>query len=157
MFRVNALYNGDKEHATINFRPKYRLLISFESDKMSIMIKGIGIDICDIERFKKAVKKNRKFLARIFSAGEIAYCRVKKNAVLHYAGRFAVKEAFIKAVSTDKSIALNEIEVANDGFGKPEIVLSPRIKGLLRSKKGKKLSISISHTHDAAAAVCVIT
>jgi holo-[acyl-carrier protein] synthase len=121
------------------------------------MIKGIGIDICDIKRFKKAIKNNSKFLARIFSAGEIAYCRGKKNSVLHYAGRFAVKEAFIKAVSTDKSVPLNEIEVINDRFGKPEIALTPRIRAMLKAKRGKKFSLSISHTHDAAAAVCVIT
>lgn len=121
------------------------------------MIKGIGIDICNIKRFETAVKKNRKFLARVFSSGEIAYCRMKKNSVLHFAGRFAVKEAFIKSVSVDKTIALNEIEVANDRNGKPEIVLTPRIKAVLKLKKGKKLSVSISHTHNSAAAVCVIT
>lgn len=121
------------------------------------MIKGIGIDICDIKRFGAAIRKNGRFLARVFSPGEIAYCRMKKNSVIHFAGRFAVKEAFIKSVSTDKTIALNEIEVVNDRYGKPEIAMTPRIRAVMRLKKGKKLSVSISHTHNSAAAVCVIT
>ena len=121
------------------------------------MIKGIGIDICDIKRLESAVKKNKLFLKRVYSEREIQYCSGKKNSILNYAGRFAVKEAFIKAVSTDKTIKLNEIEVVNNSNGKPEIVLNNVIKAVLKKKKAKKLSISISHTHDAAAAVCIIT
>src|ERR1035437_866291 len=122
-----------------------------------IMIKGIGIDICGIKRLERAVKKNKAFLRRVFSEREIQYCSGKKNSILNYAGRFAAKEAFIKAVSTDKSIKLNEIEVVNNIHGKPEIVLNPVISAVLKKKKGKNLNISISHTHDAAAAVCIIT
>ena len=121
------------------------------------MIKGIGIDICDIKRLASAIKKNKRFLKRVYSVREINYCSAKKNSILNYAGRFAVKEAFIKAVSTDKTINLNEIEVVNNAHGKPEIVLSPVIKAVLKRKKGKNLNISISHTHEAAAAVCIIT
>ncbi len=126
-------------------------------DKIRIMIKGIGIDICDIKRLQTAIKKNKRFLKRVYSEREIAYCSAKKNSILNFAGRFALKEAFIKAVSTDKTIKLKEIETVNNAHGKPEIVLSPVIKAILKKKKGKSLSISISHTHDAAAAVCIIT
>lgn len=125
--------------------------------KIKIMIKGIGIDICDIKRLQAAIKKNKRFLKRVYSEREIGYCSGKKNSILNYAGRFAVKEAFIKAVSTDKTMNLNEIEIVNNSHGKPEIVLSPMIKAVLKKKKGKNLNISISHTHDAAAAVCIIT
>jgi holo-[acyl-carrier protein] synthase len=121
------------------------------------MIKGIGLDICDIKRLSAAIRKNRRFLKRVYSEREIAYCREKKHSILNFAGRFAVKEAFIKAVSIDKSIHLNEIEVLNNANGKPEVVITPRIRALLKKKKGSSLNVSISHTHDAAAAVCVIT
>jgi holo-[acyl-carrier protein] synthase len=121
------------------------------------MVKGIGIDICDIKKLEKAVKKNRRFLPRVFSAAEIAYCRGKKSPMLSYAGRFAAKEAFIKAVGDDKTIRLKEIEIVNDRHGKPEIVLSGRIRPVLRKKKATGLSISITHTQAAAAAVCIIT
>jgi holo-[acyl-carrier protein] synthase len=121
------------------------------------MIKGIGIDICDIKRLAAAIKKNKRFLKRVYSEREIGYCSGKRHSILNYAGRFAVKEAFIKAVSNDKTINLNQIEVVNNSNGKPEIVLNEVIKAVLKKKKGKNLSISISHTHDAAAAVCIIT
>ncbi|MEI7541657.1 MAG: holo-ACP synthase [bacterium] len=121
------------------------------------MIKGIGVDICDIKRLKTAIKKNKRFLKRVYSDREIQYCSGKKNSILNFAGRFAVKEAFIKAVSTDKSISLNEIEVVNNNHGKPEIVLNLAIKTILKKKKAKNLSISISHTHNAAVAVCILT
>lgn len=121
------------------------------------MIKGIGIDICDIKKLKNAIDANKKFLGRVYSAGEIAYCGAKKSGMQNYAGRFAAKEAFIKAVANDKSIRLSEIEVVNDKHGKPEIVISAKIRGILKSKRAKRLSLSITHTHSAAAAVCVIT
>jgi len=121
------------------------------------MIKGIGIDICDISKLAKAIKGNKKFLKRVYSAGEIKYCGSKKRSILHYAGRFAAKEAFIKAVAVDKSIRLNEIEIINDAHGKPEIQLSAKIRAVLKRRKASKLSLSITHTAAAAAAVCVIT
>ena len=117
------------------------------------MIKGIGIDICDIKKLAKAVKGNKRFLARVYSANEIRYCGAKKRGMLNYAGRFAAKEAFIKAVANDKSIRMNEIEIINDAHGKPEIQLSAKIRAILKRKKASKLSLSITHTHAAAAAV----
>lgn len=121
------------------------------------MIKGIGIDICDIKKLAKAIKGSKKFLLRVYSAKEIKYCSSKKRGMLNYAGRFAAKEAFIKAVANDKGIRLNEIEIINDAYGKPEIQLSPKIRAVLKRKKAAKLSLSITHTAAAAAAVCIIT
>ena len=120
------------------------------------MIKGIGIDICDIAKLRAAIKKSSKFTGRVFSPGEISYCRSKKNSILNFAGRFAAKEAFMKAVATDKTLPLKSIEIINDRHGKPEIVLNDRIKAILRKKKAVKFSLSITHTSSAAAAVCII-
>ncbi|MCE5300841.1 MAG: holo-ACP synthase [Spirochaetia bacterium] len=121
------------------------------------MIKGIGIDICDIKRLEKVIKNNRAFLKRVYSPAEIMYCSGKKRPGIHYAGRFAVKEAFIKALSTDKSIPLNAIEVKNDVHGKPSLVITPRIRAALKKKNAVRLEVSISHTHTSAAAVCIIS
>jgi holo-[acyl-carrier protein] synthase len=125
--------------------------------KILIMIKGIGIDICDIKKLAKAVKGSKKFILRVYSAKEIEYCSAKKHGMLNYAGRFAAKEAFIKAVANDKSIRLNEIEIINDSHGKPEIQLNSKIRAILKRNKASRLSLSITHTQAAAAAVCVIT
>jgi holo-[acyl-carrier protein] synthase len=121
------------------------------------MIKGIGIDICDIVKLKAAIKRNKRFPGRVFSPEEISYCSGKKHSILHFAGRFAAKEAFIKAVATDKTLALNRIEIINDRHGKPGILLNKKIRALLKKKKATKFSLSITHTNSAAAAVCVIT
>lgn len=121
------------------------------------MIKGIGIDICDIKKLKRAMNKNKKFISRVYSPGEIKYCGAKKRGMQNFAGRFAAKEAFIKAVANDKSLRLNEIEVVNDAHGRPEIVVNKKIRAILKRKKAKGLSLSITHTQAAAAAVCVIT
>ncbi len=60
------------------------------------MIRGIGIDLCDIERMKKAVAREG-FVKRLFSEGEIAYAKDKADAASHYAAAFAAKEALAKA------------------------------------------------------------
>mgnify|MGYP000299116079 CR=1 FL=1 len=121
------------------------------------MILGIGIDICDIAKLKRAIRARESFLRRVFSENEIRYCSGKKDPLLHYAGRFAVKEAFIKAVSVDKSMRLNEVETQNDKNGKPEIIMNAVIRAALKKKSAKRAMISITHTKTAAAAVCVIS
>ena len=120
------------------------------------MIRGIGIDICDMNKLKRAIKERRGFLKRVFSPAEILYCSGKKRPILHYAGRFAAKEAFIKAVSIDRGIRLNMIDTRNDAHGRPGITVNTSVRALLRKKRAKKIMISITHTKTAAAAVCVL-
>jgi holo-[acyl-carrier protein] synthase len=119
------------------------------------MIKGIGVDICDIRKLKTAIERSSKFLTRVFSDTEIQYCRTKKNSILHFAGKFAAKEAFIKAVS-NKSIKLLDIETINDKNGRPDIKLTKKIKQILKEKKASRINLSISHTDSTAVAVCVV-
>ncbi len=119
------------------------------------MIIGLGIDICDINKLKRPLK-NKRFLKRVFSKKEIEYCKIKKNAILHFAGRFAVKEAFLKAVSDRKDIPLCKIETVNDAYGKPEIAKTPFVKNLLKKKKVKKIFISISHIDALSVAACIL-
>ncbi|MCX8093568.1 MAG: holo-ACP synthase [Candidatus Goldbacteria bacterium] len=119
------------------------------------MIKGIGVDICDVRKLKTAIQRSKKFLTRVFSEREIQYCKKKKNAVMHLAGRFAAKEAFIKAVS-DKTIKLTNIETVNDKSGRPDIKMTKKIKQILKKKNASRINLSISHTDSTAVAVCVI-
>lgn len=113
------------------------------------------MDIVDIKRFGKSAKKTA-FLKRVFSGSELKYCLSKKNSALHLAGRFAVKEAFIKAVSDDKGIPLNSIETVNNSLGKPEITPNKTVLASMKRKKIKKIHLSISHNESSAAAVCVL-
>jgi len=122
------------------------------------MIFGIGIDIIEVPRVEKLTKKEDKFVKKIFTQIEIDYCRKFKNGTQNFAGRFAVKEAFSKAMGTGLSNGLkfNEIETVNDKLGKPEIVLYGRTKEIFKERDLKFSHVSIAHLKDYATAVVVI-
>ena len=109
---------------------------------------GIGTDIVNIKRMKKALKsKNSNFKKRIFSKNEIIYCEKRKNPSSFYAKRFAAKEALSKALGTGirKGINFKDIEILNDNFGKPSIQLKGSTAIFLKKKiKNKKYSIYLS-------------
>src|SRR3989338_2695769 len=104
------------------------------------MIKGIGIDIIEIDRVKEAVEKyGDNFLAKIYTPREIKYCRSHKAYKFpELAVRFAAKEAYAKALGTGigglgrkhRGVFWKDIEIVNNAFGKPEIY----IKGKLAKK-----------------------
>jgi len=106
----------------------------------------LGLDIVEIERVRRLGKSNPRFLTRVFTAKEIAYCRGKKNPWQHFAVRFAAKEAVWKALDRD-GIGFKDISVSRDARGKPGVLL----KG--RSVPGLKLSLSHSEHYAVAVAV----
>lgn len=112
---------------------------------------SIGTDLVDVKRIARSVR-NPRFLARIFTAAEVRYCRSKKEAAQHFAVRFAAKEAVWKALSEHKlkGIGHKEIGVARAVDGKPSVSLSARLK-----KYEKNISLSLSHTKDYAVAVAL--
>jgi holo-[acyl-carrier protein] synthase len=120
------------------------------------MIAGIGVDVCDINKLKKPLKNNKRFVERVFSKKEIEYCKNKKNWILHFAGRFAVKEAFLKAISDKKDIPLCEIETVNNSAGKPEIANTGIVKKILKQRKIKNMFVSISHIDSLSVAICIL-
>src|SRR5947209_1729513 len=112
------------------------------------MIMGVGIDVVEISRFARAVDEwGNLFLGRIFTAQELAYARSKKNPTPHIAGRFAVKEAVAKALSTGWSggFRWKDVEVEHDPSGKPSVILYGRVKDMLQ---GSKILVSISHSEN---------
>lgn len=115
--------------------------------KMKIL--GTGIDIIEIKRIKKVIAGNKAFLKRVFTAREIAYCEGKANKYQHYAVRFAAKEAILKALGS-KGIALIDISIRNTDSGKPEAVLSGKLK-----KMEKNIAVSLSHCNEYAVAQAI--
>lgn len=118
------------------------------------MIKGVGIDIIEVDRIRKIMEKyGDKFFQRILTDKEIAYCKsFKVNSEMHFAGRFASKEAYSKSIGTgiSKHFGWKDIEILNDKLGKPYI------NHIVESVYSKyKFEISISHTKDHACAVVV--
>ncbi len=121
------------------------------------MILGIGTDIVDITRIESAMKEyGEAFSRRIFTPVEQQYCESYAHGKMaHYAARFAVKEAFSKAIGTGiaKGFAFKDIGVVNAKGGKPIIVLS----GAMLEKWGAyTIHVSISHTDAVAMAIVII-
>ncbi len=122
------------------------------------MIKGTGADIIAIDRIKKAITKDSKFTEKIFSLDEKEYCNSKLKKEIHFAGRFAAKEAFFKALGTGwrDGMKWTEINVVNDDLGKPEIQITGKTLEIFLEKGMKVISLSISHTKEFAVAFVII-
>ena len=123
-------------------------------------ILGLGIDIIDIRRIKKNIN-NKKFINKIFTTTEIKNNK-NKNKEMHYAKRYAAKEAFSKALGTGFRDQLNfkNIEIKNDKLGKPYISKNIRLNKLIKKKfKISKYNIflSISDEKNYAVANVIIT
>lgn len=119
------------------------------------MILGIGNDIIKVARIQSSIERyQERFLNRVFTPSEQEYCLGRKESALHFAGRFAAKEAAAKALGTGFSDGITwlDIEVSNDEKGKPHLILSPK---LLSQFENPRLSISISHCDEYATAFAV--
>ena len=116
----------------------------------------MGIDVIEVERVKSAIEKHgERFLRRIFTEREIEYCSGRKKPHQSFAGRFAAKEAVMKAIGTGLSsgIRWKDIEILNDERGRPYVILHGRAKEMAGNLK---IDISISHSDTCAAAVCIM-
>jgi holo-[acyl-carrier protein] synthase len=123
------------------------------------IIIGIGIDLVKSDRIKDAVRKwNKRFLNRIFTPPEQDYAFAHKLPHLHLAGRFAVKEAVLKALGTGWSggIRWTEISVINEPVGKPYVEVAGNIKKLMDKRGVKEIQVSISHDTDYSIAQVVL-
>lgn len=117
------------------------------------MISGLGTDIIEIERIRKAVAK-KKFRDNVFTETEQAYCESRgRNSAASYAARFAAKEAFFKALGTGILMPLIDVEIVNDEHGAPKINLRGKVAALVQSRK---ILISLSHSKEYATATCMI-
>jgi len=123
------------------------------------MIIGCGIDLVEIERIKKVIKKwDVRFLKKVYTNSETNYCeRKNKGKYQSYAGFYATKEACLKALGTGlRNIKWKEIEVRNDSLGKPLLCLSERILKVTENKKIHRIHLSISHTKELAIAQVIM-
>ena len=119
------------------------------------MIVGVGVDIVDVGRIKRIIQDENgaRFIDRTFSKREQKYCKKFKDPYPRFAGRFAVKEAFLKAATTIlKNISLREIETVNSRTGAPSIAISKDWD----KRERYEIHVSISHTESLACAFVVI-
>ncbi len=120
------------------------------------MIIGTGIDVVELTRIRELIQKwDDRFIKKVFTEHEIAYASSKVDSTQHYAGRFAVKEAVAKALSTGWSSGFRwkDVEVTNDSSGKPSVQLYGNVKELL---KNSKVFVSISHSENVIVAMAII-
>jgi holo-[acyl-carrier protein] synthase len=125
---------------------------------MSIL--GTGIDIVDNYRLKKLlIKKKSNFKNKIFTNNEIAYCEKKSNITNCYSKRFAAKEAFVKALGTGfrKNINFKDIEVVNNHYGKPYLLINKRVINKIKTSfKVKKFNILLSISDEKKYAIASV-
>ena len=119
------------------------------------MIKGLGNDIIEIGRIEGSIGRfGQRFLDRLFTPDEQKYCTQYHEPARHFAGRFAAKEAIVKALGTGfrHGISWLDIEIINDNDGCPHVYFSQSLKDLFDNPR---ILISISHCKDYASAVAI--
>lgn len=119
------------------------------------MIAGLGNDIIEIERVKEGFEEHKeRFLNRLFTKKEQDYCQKQKNPFPRYAGRFAAKEAIVKAlgVGFGNEISWTDIEILADDLGKPIVHFSHSLNNRFDHPK---VLLTISHCRDYASAVAI--
>jgi holo-[acyl-carrier protein] synthase len=119
------------------------------------LIVGLGVDIAEVERIEAAIgRRGQPFLNRVFTPNEIEYCERFKNKFERYAGRFAAKEATMKALGTGwgRGVRWVDIEVARERGGRPTIRLAGEAAKIADGLGVKRISVSITHTEEEALA-----
>jgi holo-[acyl-carrier protein] synthase len=123
------------------------------------MVLGLGTDLIETGRVAASITRfGERFLERIFSPEEIAYCQRKKNAAESFAARFAAKEAGAKALGTgiSRGVTWREFEVKREASGKPSLHLSGRAAELAGAMGVKRIQLSLTHSREFALAVVVV-
>lgn len=115
---------------------------------------GLGVDIVEIARMKAILSRTPSFKKKVFSEDEQAYCDSKGVPEIHYAMRFAAKEAVLKALGTgfSEGIGVLDVEVVRNAKGKPSVVLHGRAKEVAADLGVVELPLSLSYTHTEAVA-----
>jgi holo-[acyl-carrier protein] synthase len=122
------------------------------------MITGIGTDLAEVHRIRQSVERyGDRFLGRVYTAREVAYAMSKKNYAERLAGRFAAKEAGMKALGTGwrRGITWKDFEVVNEPGGRPTLSLSGVAADIARRMGVERVSLSITHTSALAMAVVI--
>jgi holo-[acyl-carrier protein] synthase len=114
------------------------------------MILGIGVDVVDLRRFEKAVNNTPAFAKRLFTEAE-------RTLPLHsLAGRFAAKEALIKAIGDSTGVRWHDMEVVSNELGDPSFLLHNAVERIVREKGVERIHLSMSHDAGVAIAYVIV-
>jgi holo-[acyl-carrier protein] synthase len=122
------------------------------------VIKGVGIDMVEVERLAEKIERSADLKAKVFSEAEIKFCESQQDKGQHYGARFAAKEAFLKATGKGLTLGheLSDIEVVSDLLGKPMINLKGAFAAHAVENKWNKIHVSLTHVKSMASAVVII-
>src|SRR5262245_50661570 len=123
------------------------------------MIVGTGVDLAEVARIRMAVERyGQRFIERIYTPGEIAYVERKANRFERYAGRFAAKEAGMKAIGTGwkRGVRWRDFEVSNLPSGRPTLRLHGVAAQLAEKMGVRSISLSITHTAEMGMAQVIL-
>src|SRR5271170_3521529 len=123
------------------------------------MVLGLGTDLIETRRVQESMERfGERFLERIFTVGEIAYCIRKRNAAESFAARFAAKEAGAKALGTGIShgISWSELEVIREPSGRPLLKLTGRAAQRAHELGVIHISLSLTHSRETAIAIVIM-
>lgn len=123
------------------------------------MIVGTGVDIAEVPRIAASIERfGNRFLSRVFTAAEIAYCEPKANSAERFAARFAAKEAALKAIGTGLhyGISWQDVEVTRQPGGRPTISFHRNAADFFRKLGARRAHLSLSHTAEHAIAYVIL-
>ena len=122
------------------------------------MVSGVGIDMIDLSDFGRTLKRSgERFIQRIYTKGEIEYCRSQPHPSQSFAARFAAKEAAMKAlgIAGEEGLSWTDFEVVVSASGRPAMVLHAHAAVRSKTLQLQTLQISLSHSQSAAVAMVV--
>ena len=122
-------------------------------------ITGLGVDLVSIPRMRTTIDRwQNRFVERVFTDAEIAYCRARRDPTPHFAARFAAKEAGFKALGTGLAMGVHwrELEVRREREEAPTLILSGRAREIGLGKGGNRMLLSLTHDGDYALAQAIL-
>jgi holo-[acyl-carrier protein] synthase len=129
-----------------------------KNENLPPSILGIGTDIVECLRIAQMIERHGElFINRVYTPLEIRYCQSRKASTQHYAGRWAAKEAILKAIGTGwrKGISWRDVEVRNDSGGRPIVGMRGGARDAVEHLGIQKIMVSISHCRSHATAYAI--
>jgi holo-[acyl-carrier protein] synthase len=120
-----------------------------------VNVLGLGVDICEIERMERALARHPTLARRVFTEEERAYCESRARPAESYAGRFAAREAAIKALGGYRGRRWQDISVSRAPSGAPGIVLAGNARSRAEALGVDRLLITFTHERTSAIAFCM--
>jgi holo-[acyl-carrier protein] synthase len=120
-----------------------------------VNVLGLGVDICEIERMERALARHPTLARRVFTSEERAYCDSRARPAESYAGRFAAREAAIKALGGYRGRRWQDISVSRQPSGAPGIVLTGNARSRAEALGVDRLLVTFTHERTSAIAFCM--